>query len=86
VAEVAKMLYHDEYEEVAKKDLLMGDIILYYGEKGDIEHSGIVVGIPDPEFGIPMIVSKWGKFKEKLHMANQCPYNYNTVRYHRIKK
>jgi hypothetical protein len=84
--EVRKILDHDGYEAVEEADLLPGDIILYRGDKGDIEHSGMIVNVPDNNFGIPKIISKWGKFKEFVHMANQCPYNYFNITFHRIKK
>lgn len=84
--EVSKILEDDGYEGVEKSDLMPGDIILYRGDKGDIEHSGMIVDVPDGNFGIPRIISKWGKFQERIHMANQCPYNYLSVTFHRIKR
>lgn len=84
--EVRKILAHDGYEVVNKSDVLPGDVILYAGEKGDIEHSGIVVEAPSGDFQIPRVVSKWGKFRELIHMANQCPYNYLAATYYRIKR
>jgi hypothetical protein len=87
--EVKRILELDGYETVNQSNVMPGDIVLYRGEKGDIEHSGIVVDVPkdkETDFGIPKIVSKWGKFKEFIHRANQCPYNYLTATYHRIKK
>jgi hypothetical protein len=84
--EVRKILEHDGYEVVNKSDVLPGDVILYAGAKGDIEHSGIVVERPSGDFNIPKVVSKWGKFRELIHMANQCPYNYLAATYCRIKR
>jgi hypothetical protein len=81
-----KILEHDEYDVVAPEDILPGDIIIYWGQKGDIEHSGIVVDKGDPMLKIPLIISKWGKFKELIHRANNCPYNYINSKYYRIKK
>jgi hypothetical protein len=83
---VRKILDHDGYEVVRSSEVLPGDVILYPGEKGDIEHSGIVVEAPSGEFKIPKVVSKWGKFRELIHMANQCPYNYLAATYYRIKR
>jgi hypothetical protein len=44
-AQVRQILEHDGYERVPKvEDVLPGDIILYVSE-GDVEHSGVVIGI-----------------------------------------
>lgn len=82
---VRQALHEDGYTEVSKMDVLPGDIILYFDDRGDVEHSGVVVEPParDP-LGIPLVYSKWGKYKELIHRANQCPYNFATARYYRL--
>lgn len=81
-------LYHiledDRYEEIQKDNVLPGDVILYFSDNGDIEHSGIVVSEPDRYLKIPDVVSKWGRYKEVIHPANNCPYTYN-VKYYRVR-
>ncbi len=83
---VELILKDDAYVDVPEDRVLPGDIILYIGEDGDIEHSGIVVTTPSKDLlRIPMVVSKWGKYREILHLANKCDYNFSNVRYCRMK-
>src|SRR5436190_1643621 len=44
---VQLILSDDRYKEVARADVLPGDVVLYYGEDGDIEHSAVVVTRPN---------------------------------------
>lgn len=77
----------DRYIEVSLVDVLPGDIILYFSNTGDVEHSGIVVvGPSQAALNVPTIISKWGIYCEFIHAANNCPYNYPHVNYYRIKK
>ncbi len=76
-SEIQKILKEDDYKEVAEKDVLPGDIVLYT-ENGDIEHSGIVISL-DPL----RILSKWGPSQEVIHRLRECPYS-GGVTYHRI--
>jgi hypothetical protein len=62
-----------------------GDVIIYFGDDGDAEHSGIVLTSPkDSQLRVPQVLSKWGKFSEFIHWANQSPYNFAFVKYYRI--
>ena len=82
---VRQMLHEDQYKEVPKGEVMPGDLILYYGEHGDVEHSGLVVEPPTADqLGVPLVYSKWGKYKELLHRGNQCPYNFASAKYFRI--
>jgi hypothetical protein len=78
------VLNDDGYKEVNRDQVLPGDIILYFTEGGDVEHSGIVVSKPDDFLMIPRVVSKWGKYKEFTHLANDCPYSFAYVKYYRV--
>ena len=81
------ILDEDGYSEIKNIDeVLPGDIILYYTEDGDIEHSGVVVSEPDKHLKIPMVVSKWGKYKEVIHSANDSPYSWPNVKYYRVTR
>lgn len=80
------VLDDDGYTEVPRDQVLPGDIILYVGELGDIEHSGIVVSEPDKDLMIPRVVSKWGKYKEVVHWANDCEYSFANPKYYRVTK
>jgi hypothetical protein len=80
------ILHDDGYTEVDKENVLPGDTILYYADDGDIEHSGIVVSPPGAQLKIPQVVSKWGKYKEAIHFAHDCPYHFANARYYRVTK
>ena len=80
-----RILEDDRYEEIESRSVLPGDIILYYGDDGDIEHSGIVLEPPTLEnLNVPRVVSKWGKYSEIIHLANNCPYSFANAKYYRI--
>jgi hypothetical protein len=84
--EVAKILREDDYVMIADvKNVREGDIIVYYGDYGDISHSGLVIGNSS---GVPSILSKWGVGREAVHRWNDCPYfkTCPTVKYFRISK
>ena len=82
--EINKILEEDCYEVVDREKVLPGDVILYYGENGEIEHSGIVVSKPDRDaFFVPLVVSKWGRWYEVVHWANSSPYRYE-VKFFRV--
>lgn len=78
------ILDDDGYAEIEEGDVIPGDTILYFSTDGDIEHSGVVVSKPDKQLRIPDVLSKWGKYKEVIHAANNCPYTFN-VKYYRVK-
>lgn len=84
--EVNKILHEDCYSEIRPlQDVKPGDVILYYDSDGDIEHSGIVVAEPRADtLLIPMVVSKWGAWREVVHFANDCPYTFADARYYRV--
>jgi len=81
--EILKILEEDDYTLVEDKDVQKGDIIVYFGNDGDAEHSGLVIGERN---GLPLILSKWGYGKEAVHTFSMCPYDSSTVRYYRILK
>lgn len=85
VDDIRLILEEDSYVEVDTSDILAGDVIIYFDEDGDPEHSGLVVE-PPSNFGVPRVVSKWGKFSELIHWANRCPYTFGNVRYYRMKR
>lgn len=80
-AEISKILKDDDYDTVELKDVLPGDIAVYYTD-GDAEHSGIVLRIVDL---VPSILSKWGASHEVIHRVHECPYDAASVVYYRIK-
>jgi hypothetical protein len=83
--EVQKIIQQDRYIQIEPRNVLPGDIIVYYSDDGDAEHSGIVISKPDEFLHIPDVVSKWGQLEEYIHPANCCPYHFVNVIYYRIK-
>jgi len=88
--DVQTILKEDNYAEVpSEKDVLPGDVAIYYDETGEITHTGIVLEPPsDENLKVPLILSKWGRYKEAIHLLRQCPRQYGPakVRYYRIMK
>lgn len=86
---VKQVLAEDGYQEVAERDALPGDVIVYFATDGDVDHSGIVIDSRPPRIAgiidLPTIRSKWGNGKEFIHLANDCPYKDCTMRYFRIQ-
>lgn len=84
---VRQVLKEDGYEEIPSNQVMLGDVIIYFSSDfGDIEHSGMVVDVPkNSTLRVPLICSKWGKYAELIHWANQCPYDFSRVRYYRIR-
>jgi len=72
---VQRILADDEWIEIELKDVLPGDVVIYFDEEGDANHSGIVVGTE------PLICSKWGSAGEFIHPLDQVPRNqYGPVK------
>lgn len=84
--EIKKIIKDDKYNEISPVDLLPGDIVLYYSQNGDIEHSGVVVSKPDINLHLPFVCSKWGKYGEMIHFATMCPYDVSVMRYFRVNE
>lgn len=86
-AEIKKIIVDDNYLEIPEDSIMPGDVVIYFGDKGDVEHSGIVLKGPDEtKFKVPVIMSKWGQFAEVIHELPVCPYDHTRVKYYRIKK
>lgn len=84
---VFQILNDDKYVEVAEDKVIAGDIILYFGEYNDVEHSGIIVSPPrNNPCNVAKVCSKWGKYYEGIHWANNVPYDYTHVKYYRVKR
>jgi hypothetical protein len=67
------ILEHDKYEEIDDiKKVIAGDIIVYYSDLNDYNHSGVVVENIAPLY-VPIICSKWGKASEYLHTIGDIP-------------
>jgi len=82
--EIEKILHDDRYIEIKnEKDVLPGDIVIYYDEKG-VAHSGIVIQVDLPatlhDLIKVMVLSKWGKHKEVIHNVNYSPYSLSSIK------
>lgn len=89
--EVRKVLKEDHYERIDLRNVLPGDVVIYVGPGGAIDHSGIVVELMRLNVNGPVytvrIVSKWGGAHEVFHLLNDCPWSENTtVEYYRVTR
>lgn len=83
-ATVRQVLQEDGYVEVTRDVAGPGDFVLYFSEDGDIEHSGLLLQAPAAQpLGVPLVLSKWGRYAEVVHLANRCPYNFAFAKYFR---
>ncbi len=82
-----QILSEDQYINITEReDVKAGDVILYFDDSGDFEHSGIVISPPRSDnLYVPVVCSKWGKYAELLHRGNNCPYNFGNVKYYRLQ-
>jgi len=92
---ILPILDDDGFDTIPEKDARLGDIVVYSNARGEVVHSGFVVGTDSVEivFGsksvIPRIWSKWGKGHEMLHAVGECPYledEGNFTTYYRLKR
>ena len=84
---VAKILNDDGYQEVPEAQTKTGDVVVYYNDQGQVEHSGLVVGrIVGSGLNVPEIWSKWGKGYEWRHPLRICPWNSMATKFYRMVK
>lgn len=76
--QIHTILKDDSYKEVAMSEVKGGDIVLYLDNRGDVNHSGIVMNYRehDDRFLVPIVCSKWGNGREYIHALNECPPIY----------
>lgn len=77
-AAIQTILNDDAYEEVKLTDVLPGDIVIYYSDAGDPNHSGMVVEVGG-QLILPIICSKWGNAGEFIHSLRDCPSMYGPI-------
>ena len=84
---INKILNDDGYTKINDPSkILPGDIIIYWSDEGDAEHSAIVICKPESKPTVPWVVGRWGRYDEVVHLANNCPYDFSKATYHRITK
>lgn len=75
---IGRILTDDCWVEIPNiRDVLPGDIVVYFSEEGDPNHSGIVV---DCKELVPTICSKWGSAGEYIHLLNDCFPIYGPIK------
>lgn len=83
---IQRILMDDDYHEILMKDVLPGDIVIYYSETGDPNHSGVVVEFRPPLL-VPIICSKWSNAGEFIHGLRDCPTIYGPeIRFYRCMR
>ena len=82
---IETILEDDGYEPVAGNPQIpkCGDVVVYYDEFGQVNHTGFVVELIR-ESNVPKIWSKWGKGHEVIHALYDSPYGDKT-RFFRLK-
>lgn len=74
------ILKDDDYREIIDiRKVLPGDVVVYYSDTGDLNHSGVVVEIREG-LAQPLVFSKWAHAGEFVHALRNCPtiYGPNT--------
>lgn len=77
-ASIRDILADDVYEEVQLTDVLPGDIVVYYSETADPNHSAIVVEWTQ-DLVQPIVCSKWAHAGEFIHGLRDCPELYGPI-------
>ena len=84
-AAINLILNDDNYVEIPMTEVLPGDIVIYYSEQGDPNHSGVVLEYKAP-LVLPIIFSKWGNAGEHIHALRDCPTMYGPIcKFYRCK-
>lgn len=84
--DIRRILEHDAYRRVPQSEVLPGDVVLYIGPGGDIEHSAVVVTKPDELLGVVRVYSKWGIGLEYFHSVNDSPYDCSNLEFYRVER
>ncbi len=81
---IERILTDDNWDQIGLKEILPGDVVIYYSEEGDRNHSGIILECN--ELGIPTICSKWGNAGEYIHLLTDHPPFYGpNKRFYRFR-
>lgn len=85
--DVRMILEDDGYVKIDQVNAMPGDVVLYIGPDGDVDHSALLVQTAAQSVtAIAVVVSKWGNFVEFMHSLSQCPYESENVEYWRLGK
>lgn len=75
---ILQCLKDDGYSEIMDvKQVLPGDLVLYFDNDESISHSGVVcrVEVHHNVITTPWVFSKWGELREYVHQYLDCPYS-----------
>lgn len=73
------ILKEDSYKEIHDmKNVLPGDVVIYCSDRGDMNHSGIIVEAGNSLI-VPIVCSKWGNAGEFIHALGDCPVLYGPL-------
>lgn len=75
---IFRILEDDAWRETSMTKVLPGDIVIYFDNEGDANHSGVVVQYSQ-EILVPLICSKWGSGPEYIHKLSDVPNVYGPV-------
>jgi hypothetical protein len=73
-----QILHDDDWKPLEAKEVLPGDIVIYFSEEGEANHSGVIVQCDAPLY-LPIVFSKWGNAGEYIHKLTYCPSIYGPV-------
>jgi len=83
--DIDSLLRSDGYEPTAPPPKI-GDIVVYRGPAGEIEHTGFVVHIETiGRVSKAFVWSKWGALMEVQHREDLSPYEDCKIEYWRLK-
>jgi hypothetical protein len=70
------ILQEDEYHRASKRDLDVGDVVIY--SRGRVaDHVGLISRVSKTEFGdVTLVLSKWGADPEYEHPIDHVPDAY----------
>jgi hypothetical protein len=75
---ILKIIKDDAWQEIEMRDVLPGDVVIYFDDEGDPSHSGIIVEAPGDRL-LPRVCSKWGSAGEFIHWLTDVPQIYGSI-------
>jgi len=85
INEVAKILEDDGYVPVPSSQIIAGDIVIYYSDNGDAEHSGLLLDVSKINPLLSKVLSKWGHAFEVVHPVATPEYSCRNIKFYRMK-
>jgi len=79
------ILKEDGFEEIPYREAKIGNVVVYYGDDGKPEHSGVLVG-RQKDYDVALVWSKWGKGHEVVHPLGACLWGGMQTLFYRIRE